>query len=54
MGHEVLLLMASLVTHLAELSSKGQELQGLICNLGLNTKDTVVGREESPIEGLRK
>lgn len=54
MGNEVLLLMASLVTHLAELSSNVEELQGLICNLGLNTKDTVIGREESPIEGSRK
>lgn len=50
----MLLLMASSITCPAGLSSKLEELKGLSCNLGLNTKDTVVGREESPVEGFRK
>lgn len=50
----MLLLMASSITRLAGLSSKLEELKGLICKLGLNTKDTVIGREESPVESFRK
>lgn len=53
-GDKVLLLMASSITRLAGLSSKLEELKGLICKLGLNTKDTVIGREESPVESFRK
>lgn len=53
-GDKVLLPRASLVTCLAVLPGKLEELEGLICNLGLDTKDTVVGREESPVEGFGK
>lgn len=53
-GDKVLLPRASLVTCLAVLPSKLEELKELICNLGLNTKDTVVGIEESPVEGFGK
>lgn len=53
-GNRVLLLMASSITWWAGLSSMLEELKGLICNLGLNTEDTVIGREESLVEGPRK
>lgn len=54
MANKVLLPRASLVTSLAVLPGKLEELKELICNLGLNTKDTVVGIEESPVEGFGK
>lgn len=50
----MLLLMASSISRRAGLSRTLEELKGLTCNLGLNTEDTVVGREESPVEGFRK
>lgn len=51
---KVLLPRASFVTCLAVLPGKLEEIKGLICNLGLSTKDTVVGREESLVEGFGK